>query len=189
MTHEEFFERIRSLSAGALAREFLNAETAHIFADQATYKGFRQKVGTLFSATEYVAVVGSGNWRFSLNPDKNFREFGEHSDVDVAIVSAVQFHNLWGEMRQNHRQHYYALSFGNKAWLRRSSENVYAGFISPDWIPNRSAKRIYEYKQMLNTLSDQAVRFLKVKMMFFKNIDEAVDYYARGIRTARRAIQ
>jgi hypothetical protein len=121
-----------------------------------------------------------------LNPDKNFREFGEHSDVDVAIVSSAQFHLLWEEMRLNHRRYYYALSEAQKLSLRRNSENVYGGFISPNWIPKRSLIQTYKYKQLLNTLSDKEVRFSKVKMLFFKNTDEAIDYYARGFRAARR---
>jgi hypothetical protein len=189
MNRQEFFERIRSSTPKVLAEEFLAAETAHAFPDPSTYKTFRDKIGGLVSAIESVAVVGSGNWRYSLNPEKAFREFGAHSDVDVAIVSSIQFRELWDEMRRNHRRHYYALSFEDRTRLRRNSENVYAGFISPGWIPNRNSKRTYEHKRTLNALSDKAVEFRKVRMMFFKNFDEAVDYYARGFGAARRTIQ
>jgi hypothetical protein len=189
MTQEEFFGRIRSSPPDILAGEFFCADSAHIFPDQVAYNAFRERISSLISSIESVSVVGSGNWRYSLNPEKGFREFGEHSDVDVAIISSTQFRELWEEMRQSHRKHFYALSYSSKQWLRRNSENVYSGFISPDWIPNRSARRAFEYKQMLNLLSDHAVRFLKVKMMFFKNFEEMVDYYARGFRAARRTLQ
>jgi hypothetical protein len=39
---------------------------------------------------------------------------------------------------------------------------------------------------MLDSLSDKTVRFLKVKLMFFKNEVEAVDYYARGFQIAKK---
>ena len=78
MNQEEFFERIRSSPPDVLAREFLHAESAHIFADQATYKTFRDRIRVLISPIEFVAVVGSGNWRYSLKPKKGFREFGDH---------------------------------------------------------------------------------------------------------------
>jgi len=132
-------------------------------------------------------VVGSGNWKFSLNPDKSFREFGEHSDIDVAVISKDLFDGFWEEMRFQHRAHFYRLPLEYRDRLRRNSENVYAGFISPNWIPNRNPTAAYEYKRNLDSLSDRHVRSLKVKMMFFKNFDEAADYYARGFRMAQRA--
>jgi hypothetical protein len=92
-------------------------------------------------------------------------------------------------MRRNHRRHFYALPEDDRDRLRRNSENVYAGFISPEWIPRRAASLRHEFKRTLSALSDDCVHFLKVKMMFFKNIDEAVDYYARGFRRARKTIQ
>jgi hypothetical protein len=189
MEQEEFFDRIRSSSPDALAREYLSAESAHIFTDEPTYQIFQDRICELVQSVESVAVVGSGNWRYSLNPCKSFREFGKHSDVDVAVVSSFQFKAIWGEMRQNEKKHYYTLSADSRERLRRNTENVYSGFISPDWIPNRSPGRMLEYKQILNTLSDRAVGFLKVKMMFFKNFDEAIDYYTRGFRAARRALR
>jgi hypothetical protein len=137
MSRDEFFRRIRSSSAEVLAREFFHSETAHIFSDEAAYSAFREKVSTSIPNVESVAVVGSGNWQYSLNPEKAFREFGAHSDVDVAVISCSQFHSLWEEMRQNHRRHFYALAYSHRERLRRNSENVYCGFISPDWIPKR----------------------------------------------------
>lgn len=160
-----------------------------MFSGRAAYNVFRERVQTSVQGAEFVAIVGSGNWRYSLNPDKNFREFGDGSDIDVAVISATQFNRLWEEMRQNHRRHFYALPHDDRVRLRRSSENVYSGFISPEWIPRGDASLRHSYKRALNALSDDSVRFLKVKMMFFKNTDEAVDYYARGFRLARSKIQ
>lgn len=189
MTRDEFFQQIRSSNAELLARQHLYSEDAHIFSGPAAYDAFRKRVIGFIRDVEFVAVVGSGNWRYSLNPDKDFREFGHHSDIDLAVISDAQFRRLWEEMRQNHRRHFYGLPNEEREQLRRNSENVYSGFISPEWIPRRDASSRHEYKRTLNALSDDSVRFLKVKMMFFKNVDEAVDYYARGFRRARKVIQ
>jgi hypothetical protein len=188
MTQEEFLKRIRTSAPRDLAKEFLRSESAHAFADEATYGVFRDRVRLSISSTEFVAVVGSGNWRFSLNPKKGFREFGDHSDVDVAVVSFVQFCELWEEMRKNEGRGYFALSLEDRESLRRNAENVYSGFINPFWIPNRSPKLTFQYLKVLNSLSGPSVRSLKVKMLFFKNFDEAVQYYTRGFRLARKAI-
>lgn len=143
----------------------------------------------MVASVQHVAVMGSGNWRYSLNPEKKFREFCSKSDVDVAIISNDRFNEYWEEMRTHHRKHFYALSSDEKSRLRRSGENVYSGFISPMWIPNRDRRKSYEYQRMLNALSDKAVQFLKVKMLFFKNEMEAVDYYARGFQIARKVYE
>jgi hypothetical protein len=189
MSQDDFLRLISSSPPDLLARDFFYAETAHLFPDQAAYRAFRERVAAAIPSAEEVAVVGSGNWRYSLNPEKGFREFGDHSDVDVAVVSSLQFHELWEEMRENHRRHYYALSYSERQRIRRNAENVYGGFISPEWIPNRKARQIHAYKRTLNTLSDRDVRFLKVKMMFFKNVSEAIDYYARGFRKAGKTTE
>lgn len=188
MTQGEFFNRIRSSAPEILAREFLYSDSAHVFTDHAAYSAFKDRVSALVSPAEFVAVVGSGNWKFSLNPRKGFREFGDHSDVDVAVVSSAKFSELWEEMRRNEKQNYYLLSLDDRESLRRNAVKVYSGFISPNWIPRRRAALIFDYKRMLNSLSDLSVRSLKVKMMFFKNFDETIDYYTRGFRIARKAI-
>jgi hypothetical protein len=187
MSLKDFQERIRASTPPVLAGEYLLAPTAHVFESPESYSTFRGKVSALFGATETIAVVGSGNWKFSLNPEKSFRKFGQHSDIDVAVISRDLFNGFWEEMRFQHRAHFYQLPFDYRERLRRNSENVYAGFISPNWIPNRNPRTAYEYKRNLDSLSDRHVQFLKVKMMFFKNFDEATDYYARGFRMAQRA--
>jgi hypothetical protein len=188
MSKEEFLDRIRAESPAELAWEFLVSESVCLFAEVRQYAEFRARVSSLIPEAERIAVVGSGNWRYSLNPEKGFREFCSKSDVDVAIVSTTRFHEFWEEMRMHHRKHFYALPRHEKERVRRNGENVYSGFISPVWIPNRDRQRNYEYHRLLNSLSDRSVGFLKVKMMFFRNDAEAVDYYARGFWTAKRGI-
>jgi hypothetical protein len=189
MSKEEFQERIRSTSPTDLASEYFHSDSTYLFADPASYRVYRDLVASFVSPAEAVAIVGSGNWRYSLNPDKEFREFGGHSDVDVAVISETHFQNLWEEMRTNHRMYFYRLDPNRRTRLRRNGENVYAGFISPAWIPNRAPHRTLAYKKLLNRLSDRSVRFLSVKMFFFKNIDEALDYYTRGFTMARKALR
>jgi hypothetical protein len=189
MTRDEFFQKIENSKPEALAREFFYSENLRIFKKSEDYIQFRESIGKVITDIDFAAIVGSANWRFSLNPEKNFREFGSHSDVDVAIVSQKRFHSLWEQMRENHRRFYYALSFEDKGRLRRNSENVYAGFISPLWIVRWEPKERYHQKKLLDTLSDATVGFLPVKILYFKNPDEAIDYYSRGFVSARRSIR
>jgi hypothetical protein len=188
MRKEEFLDRIRAESPADLAWEYLTSASVCLFGEDQRYAEFRARVSSLVPAVDRVAVVGSGNWRYSLNPHKGFREFCSKSDVDVAIVSTARFQEFWEEMRRHHRTHFYTLPPNERERIRRNGENVYSGFISPAWIPNRDSRRSYEYHRLLDSLSDRSVGFLKVKMMFFKNDTEAVDYYARGFWLAKKGI-
>jgi hypothetical protein len=188
MTKAEFQELIKAKAPNELAGTFLQAATVVLFASDEEYSEFRIDVGKAVKDCETVAVVGSGNWRFSLNPDKAFKEFDDASDVDVAIVSSAHYLRLWDEMRRIHRDKFYTLSVFERSRLRRNGENVYAGFVSPFWIPDAAAPLRFEYKKILNELSDGRVSYRPVKVLIFKNQAEAVDYYARGFVLARRAL-
>lgn len=47
-----------------------------------------------------VLVVGSARLGYSLNPEKNFKEFGKDSDIDIAIISPEYFEVCWSEIRK-----------------------------------------------------------------------------------------
>ena len=133
--------------------------------------------------------MGSGNWGFSLHPDKALREFGATSDIDIAVISAEQFHKTWEELRRVHRSLWYTFPFGVRAKLRRNAEDVYSGFITPAWIPGPQSELRFRFKLILNRLRDKSIDFKPVKMLFFKNNDEAIDYYKRGFLLAKRKVE
>jgi hypothetical protein len=190
MTCDEFKELIRTSSPSTLAGDFLVAAETAVFGDLHEYASFKDRVTVSLGKVEFVAIVGSGNWRYSLNPDKNFRSFSRQSDIDVAVVSSDRFHSIWEDMRRMHRQHYYGLSQQERERLKRNGENVYSGFISPLWVPDRTVRRPqhFQHKRLLNMLSDASVGHRDVKMLFFKSTEEAVDYYARGFVIAKRKL-
>jgi hypothetical protein len=134
--------------------------------------------------SEGIAIMGSGNWKFSLNPYKNFSEFHKDSDIDIAIVCPTSYENTWGELRDHHRKNYYLLTYTEKKQLRRNGENVYSGFISPKWLPLTSKLR-FHHMLKTNIYSNAAIQHRTVNMMYFKNEDEVLDYYIRGFRAAQ----
>lgn len=46
-----------------------------------------------------IVITGSASVGFSLNPDKNLRDFNDESDVDVAIISQHYFDMSWHFLR------------------------------------------------------------------------------------------
>lgn len=185
MTLEEFLALVKSANPSNLAAESLHRNFVHAIPDESMYKSFLDGVRLDYPSSEHIAIMGSGNWKFSLNPKKNFSEFHNKSDIDIVIICRASFEAVWDELRKYHRQNYYLLPCGARAELKRNGENVYSGFISPKWIPGKS---IANFICTLNSnkYSNEIVGYRSVNMMYFKNTDEALDYYVRGFLLAQQ---
>jgi len=184
----EFKHTLASGDPVNLARQFVFAAQVHALPSAAAYEAFRQKVFAKLPAAEFVSIVGSGNWRYSLNPDKMLAEYHQRSDIDVAVVSCALYQETWDEMRRIHRDRWYALDQSARSRLVRNGQNVYSGFACPVWIPQTGHPKVYAFKSMLNKLSGPEIGFREVKMLYFKNEVEMIDYYRRGFTEVKRGI-
>lgn len=185
MTLEEFLALVKSADPVALATECLHRDFVHAILDEAKYQAFLDKVRSDYPSADRIAIMGSGNWKFSLNPEKKFSEFHSQSDIDVAIICRASYEQTWEELRAYHRKNFYLLPFAKREALRRNGENVYSGFISPKWIPEKSDEK-FRYNLNRNKYSDGVIGFRTVNMMYFKNQEEALDYYVRGFWLAQK---
>lgn len=184
MVIKDFLNKIKAASPSDLSLEYLHTENIHAIPNMAEYKNFLELVKEDYPQSEHIAIMGSGNWRFSLNPYKMFREYAPESDIDIAIVCADSFKATWEELRSYHRANYSLIPQNQKSQLRRNGENVYSGFVSPKWIPGKSDLKFY-YSINTNKYANETIGFRSVSMMYFKNINEAVDYYVRGFILAK----
>lgn len=189
MELEEFQHYLATADAKDVSERFLTSTEVAAFSTELLYEEFKTRViDFLDDVVEHVALVGTSNWNYSLNPRKNYKTFDEKSDVDVAVVSQSLFMSTWLSLRGFHRDRFYSLSYEERMRLRRNGENVYCGFISPSWIPERQNLLRYNFKSICNRLSDKQVDYKPVKMLFFRNFEEAIDYYKRGILEAKRKL-
>lgn len=189
--HLNLSEFKRALSEGEpvqLAQDFVFSKTVHALADEAAYVSFKDKVKAYLPDAEHVSIVGSGNWRYSLNPEKLLAEYHSKSDIDVAVISSKLYYETWDEMRRIHRDRWYALDFQSRNRLVRNGQNIYSGFACPVWIPQFGHPKVYEFKRMLNKISGPEIGYREVKMMYFKNETETIDYYRRGFACAKRGM-
>jgi predicted nucleotidyltransferase len=46
-----------------------------------------------------MVLTGSASCGFSLNPYKNYREYNDQSDIDIALVSELHFDIAWKTLR------------------------------------------------------------------------------------------
>lgn len=185
---EAFIAQLSARSADDLAALYLAQPEVAAFPTARGYEDFKSLVATEVADLESVAVVGTGNWRYSLNPEKNFKPFDNRSDIDVAVVSSRRFNQTWEELRRVHRSSWYRLDAIVRQQLRRNGENVYAGFASPAWIPDSQSELRYSHKSMLNRLSNRSPGRREVKLLYFKNSGEALDYYKRGFALAQKKV-
>lgn len=181
MTPEQMLQRTVIVGIDVAVNELLDTPTVVACADASRYADFCQRVTLAYPNGEQVFIAGSGNWGFSLHPEKSLRPFGDHSDIDVGVIHEPFFHTIWEELRKYHREYFYQVSRSTRDGLRRSGENVYSGFVSPAWIPATGSNFRFQHNKILNALSSHLVGFKPVKMLFFKNRVEAVDYYKRGV--------
>lgn len=189
MNREEFIANIRERQPELLAETYLVADTVTAFPNADDYASFKARVQQHVNGVESLSIVGTGNWRFSLNPDKSLKEFDGASDIDIAVVSHEQFNQTWEELRRVHRSRWYTFSYAIRQKLRRNAEDVYSGFISPSWIPGPQGELLYRFKRILNQLRDESVNFKPIKILFFKSEVEAIDYYKRGFLLAKRKVE
>lgn len=185
---EEFLNDLKRRSPLELASFYFGREEVEAFSSSTAYQEFISLVQQEVGGQPKVVIVGTGNWKYSLNPYKSFKPFDEKSDIDIAVVSTERFNQTWNAIREVHRSTWSSINKTTRESLRRNGENVYAGFISPEWIPGITNKYRFKHLQLLNKLSNQSPGRREVKIMYFRNTTEAIDYYQRGFKIAKRKI-
>ena len=97
----------------------------------ATWDTFRDLLVSSFKvARTDIRVVGSGRLGFSLKPGQNLKSFGDTSDIDVIVVHAALFDELWlALLRAAYPRH--PLTRPLSGWLGRRRNEVYTGWLSP----------------------------------------------------------
>lgn len=184
----DFFKDIASSKAEDLIQGWFNTQRPHVFESEADYMAFTSKIRADWPDLVSICVAGSSNWRYSLNPRKNFSEFHDRSDVDVVLIGQKYFEETWEEIRSLHRKRWYSWPDQTRQSVMRLGANIYCGFISPKYIPDRTSKYRFSFLTKCNSYSSRLVGFREVNMMFFKSRSDAVDYYVRGIRLAKRRL-
>ena len=105
-----------------------------------------------------IVLVGSGKLGFSIKPSKRYEEFGDESDIDVAVVSTELFQKVWKEAFLYKKSRAYWPNV--KVFFQYLSE----GWIRPDKLPS---SRLYRFSENWRTFFNQITsdgRYAKVKI-------------------------
>jgi hypothetical protein len=181
MTAQQIRDRVAAVGPEQTVDELLSVQDIAACKTADDYATFCNYVKTAYPEGGDVFIAGSGNWGFSLNPNNSLRPFGQYSDIDVGVIHPDWFNQTWEQLRLYQRQFFYQVPGSVREALRRTGENVYCGFASPRWIPDKGNNFRFAHIKILNALSSHLVGYLPVRMLFFKNRVEAIDYYKRGV--------
>ena len=147
------------------------------------YAELRQRVADHFAvnATTEVLVVGSAKIGFSVAPSQRWKVFDDASDVDVAIVSASLYRELWGELA--------AFERNGGQWLRRPDFLTYKlqGWIRPDLLPPSKdlalADQWFEFFRELTR--DGVCGDYKIAAGLYFDVDFLESYQERAVALCR----
>lgn len=78
-----------------------------------------------------IRVIGSGRLGFSMKPGKNLRRFRDTSDIDVVIVNAALFDELWLALLTTFYPRGAVLDKLPNSWFGPRRNEVYTGWITP----------------------------------------------------------
>lgn len=131
-----FREDLKNLTTIEVVRKHITYGNTYVL-DHDKYFLLKQKVSNHFDIhPSEVIIVGSGKLGFSIaesivsNPPKyRYRNFGNDSDIDVAIVSHVLFEKIWREV--------YNYYIEKGMWSRQDKFEQYffKGWLRPDMFP------------------------------------------------------
>lgn len=127
----------------------------------------REFVSALNVSDSDIRIVGSGRFGFSMKPGVNLRAFQDTSDIDVIVVNANLFDQLWLALLRAvypRPPHTSTLS----GWLGRRRNELYTGWLTP--LEIRLDARIFGSK----------VRpILDINAQWFKALKQASRYPTR----------
>lgn len=170
MTPNEFRELLASTSDSDMLGPCLHDDEIPFVFDSTleSWDQFRNEIITPLGITQdEIRVVGSGRMGFSTKPGKNLREFHDKSDVDVVVVNAELFDQLWFWLLS---AAYPRPPITGKAveWLTPTQRGVYTGWLQP-----------LEFKYDLNIYGSVARPIVEFRAQWFASLKEAARFVER----------
>lgn len=200
-TANEFAALLETVTIDDLVRDVLFAGLPFVF--EGTPEAWAQLrarlAGDLDCGEDDVLVVGSAKMGYSLAPRKFGRPFSADSDIDVIVVSADLFDEVWLSVIRWHYRRRHRLPPADRQWDAERRASLSWGYLNPTGFKYRGlsrsrqlqpAKRVsatwFDAFQSLGRLPAFAGR--KVGGRLYRSWDHAVSYHDHGLRELRRAL-
>lgn len=188
MPLEELKRRLVELSAEEFVSHYLLEPTPHMFAgDPEGWIRWKSALAHEIAIDpRNITVIGSACLGRSLNPEKNFSEFHEESDIDVAAVSAFHFDMAWRELRAVRLE---TLGVKKQSAVKAHRTNyVYWGTIATDMcLSLLSFGRAWE-RALTRARAHPAVKYRDVKIRLYRDFDSLRSYHVANVRSLRNTL-
>ena len=134
---QDFYDYLSSHSVEDVIQKYYFYGTPFVFRDDVNkYFELRKDIAKHFEIDPSdIFMVGSSKLGFSLAPDKDYREWTEESDIDIAIVDADLFDRFWKELYLTPifmRPRFVWEDESYKSFL----EYFFKGWLRPDMMPD-----------------------------------------------------
>lgn len=98
---DDFKYELIDNSTSFICSKWVLDRVPHLFNDdRISFIKWKEELADRFGVDSKAMVfTGSAGCGFSLNPFKNYREFNDQSDIDIAIVSELHFDIAWKTLR------------------------------------------------------------------------------------------
>lgn len=184
---EKFLEQLESVDPDLIAQRWVIDRTPKIFEnDQVAYVDWKSKLASAIEVDgRAITVIGSACVGFSLSPAKQFRDFDDSSDIDVAIISAHHFDVAWRAIR-NFGTKIHTLNRKQRASLNDHKERlIYWGtFDTKHLLPKLPfGKQWFEaFEQMT---MQEPTRDRDINARIYRDFESLSAYHANGMRKLR----
>lgn len=146
------------------------------------YIDWKERLGGLIGVDgKAITFTGSAAVGISLNPEKNFRDFTEKSDIDVAIISEHYFDVSWHYLR-NLGPKRHKLNYKEKESIKDHRERlVYWGTIATDKIIQilpfgKVWMKAIDQMRKIDPTIDREINF-----RIYKDFESLREYQSQGI--------
>jgi hypothetical protein len=187
---EAFLTELESVPPELVAQRWVIDRTPVLF--DANQRGYVDWKSTLASAIEVdgraITIIGSACVGFSLNPTKNFRNFNQESDIDVAVISAHHFDVAWRTIR-NLGTSVHSLNTKQRASLDDHRKRlIYWGtFDTKHLLPKLPfGKHWFEAFQRITTVDPTKDRDVNARI--YRDFESLSAYHANNMRSLREQV-
>ncbi|MDA1054413.1 MAG: hypothetical protein O3C40_28565 [Planctomycetota bacterium] len=190
MDRETLLQQLTSVAPSQFVEEFLFDRIPHIFSgNRRQFIDWKRTLGEKLDVDPAcITLVGSAATGISPNPNKNFKVFGDDSDVDVAVVSSLHFNIAWRYLRMNGSRRYRVDARTRNSWDAHASGYVYWGTIATDRLLGVLPFGLdwLQAASVVGQLTPTNGR--TVNMRIYTDFDSLRGYHTQGIKSLRESI-
>ncbi len=174
-TVAEFKELLLTQPLDEVAKSQVFAGMPYAFSKQPEAMQLMRKHLTahLGIAPEDIVIIGSAQVGFSLSPDNFPRAFTKDCDIDVLLVDAKMFDEIWNTLLAWHYPRRFWLDGMDWDWAKRRKDEIYWGWVEPSEIHYRGLS----FPDVLRSMRDLSANWFNA----FKSLGRYPEFMNRDV--------